>query len=244
MELKADKILITGGSSGIGLELAKQLSEKGNKIIICGRSDQKLEQAKKEIPSISAYKCDLSKISECEELFKNIKTEHPDCNILINNAAIVHKTKFETDKDMIQKAELEIRANYLAPVVLTKLFLPFFTNKKSAVIFITTGLVYSPKAAYPVYSSTKAGLHSFVQTLRLQLNNNPIEIIEALMPAVDTPFHQGEAPKIAISAEKAVNEMLKGLEKGKKEIRIAGVKMLYYVSRLAPKFTFKKINEF
>jgi len=105
-----------------------------------------------------------------------------------------------------------------------------------------TGLLYRPRADYPFYNATKAVLHSFTQVLRKQTENSKIKIVEVMFPAVKTPWHKGKPPKIAISAEKAVNEMLKGLEKNKKEIRVAGAKMLYMVSRIAPKFAFKKVN--
>jgi uncharacterized oxidoreductase len=244
MKLKGNTILITGGSSGIGLETAKYLANNGNTIIICGRSKEKLESAKKLIPSLHTYQCDISSISECERLFNYIKKSFPECNILINNAAIVNKTNFLSDGEILAKAELEMKTNYLGPIALTKLFIPMLEqNPNSKIIYITTGLVYSPKAVYPIYCSTKAALHSFIQTLRIQMKDCKVRIIEVLMPAVDTPFHDGNPPKIAITTEKAVKEMIIGLEKGDTEIKVAGIKLLYLISRLAPSFALKKIND-
>lgn len=243
MNLEANTILITGGSSGIGLELTKVLIEKGNTVIICSRSAAKLEQTKKQFPSVHIIQCDISLKSECLKLYETVKRDFPSINILINNAALVNKTSFDGDEEMISKAELEIHTNFLAPVMLTKLFLPLLSNKKNAcLVYVTTGLVYAPKAVYPIYCSTKAAIHSFAQTLRIQLKVKSIKIAEVLMPAIDTPFHEGNPPKIAISAEKAVKEMIQKLEEGKTEIKIAGVKILYILSRLAPAFAIKKIN--
>ncbi|MDH5681466.1 MAG: SDR family NAD(P)-dependent oxidoreductase [Spirochaetota bacterium] len=243
MNLKENTVLITGGSSGIGLELAKVLTEKQNKVIICGRSLEKLEQAKKLIPSLSIIRCDISRPDERNRLLSWVLENHPRCNILINNAAIVHNTNFVSDQEMISKAELETQINFIAPVALTKLFFPLINrNINPTMIYITTGLVYAPKAVYPIYNATKSALHSFVQTLRLQLKDQPINILEVLMPAVDTPWHKGNVPKIAISAEKAVEEMCRKLNKDKKEIRIGKVNLLYLVSRIAPAFALKKIN--
>lgn len=244
MELKGNTVLVTGGSSGIGFEISRHLVDKGNRVIICGRSLEKLQAAKKAIPSLELFQCDVSIEDDRKALFAFVNKSFQGCNMLINNAAVVHRSNFASDEDILRKAESEIRTNYVGPIVLTKLFLPLLEkNPNPSIIYITTGLVYSPKAAYPIYSSTKAGLHSFVQTLRIQLKTSNIKIVEVLMSAVDTPFHNGNPPKISITAEKAVSEMMRGLEKGKQEIRIGGVKLLYLVSRIVPSFALRKINE-
>lgn len=244
MRLKNNTILITGGSSGIGLQLARVLLDMGNKVLVCGRSEEKLQLAKEQLPELHTFSCDLSASAGRALLHQWVTGEHSDCNILINNAALVHKTDFQKDEKMIDKAELEIATNLCAPIVLTKLFLPLLErNEGSAIINITTGLVYTPRAAYPIYNATKAGLHAFSQVLRHQLKDtSPLQVIEVLMTVVDTPWHQGEAPKIAISVEKAVAEMLRELEGDKQEIRIGKVKLLYLMSRIAPGFIFRKLN--
>jgi uncharacterized oxidoreductase len=244
MKLEGNTILITGGSSGIGLKAAEYFVKKGNTVIICGRVLEKLESAKKRIPSLHILQCDISIESECKRLFNWIKESFPDCNVLINNAAVVHKTNFLSDDQIIAKAELEIKTNYFAPIILSKLFIPMLERApNSGIIYITTGLVYSPKAAYPIYCSTKAGLHSFIQTLRIQMKVSPLKITEVVMPAVDTPFHDGSPPKIAITVDKAMEGMINGLKKEDTEIRVGGAKLIYRLSRLAPSFTLKKINE-
>lgn len=244
MKLQHQTVLITGGSSGIGLELAKQLLAKQNTVIICGRSEKKLAGAKAILPTVHTLACDISANDDRIRLLRWIKEHHPNLNVLVNNAAIVHKTNFHLDPDILQKADLEIRTNLVAPMALSKLFLPLFEKQKaSAIINITTGLVYAPRVVYPVYNATKAALHAFTQVLRHQLRDLPIEITEVMMPVVDTPWHKGDVPSIAISPYKAVTEMIAKIEKGKKEIRIAGVRLLYAISRIAPAFAFRKINQ-
>lgn len=243
MVLQNNTVLITGGSSGLGLELTKQLLKKNNKILICGSSQAKLEAAKKSFPEIEIFQCDLSKQEECSRLAKWVAEKHPKCNMLVNNAAIVHINNFYTDDSILEKANKEIQTNLLAPIVLSKLLLPLLEqNKHAKIINVTTGLVYAPKAAYPFYNATKAALHSFTQVLRMQMEKSPVRICEVLLPVIDTPFHKGNPPKIAISAEKAVKEMIASVEKGKLEIRVAKVKLLYLISRVAPKFALRKIN--
>ncbi len=241
--LQNNTILITGGSSGIGLELAKRLSEN-NKVIICGRSKEKLEFVKTKVPEISIFQCDLAKQVECDKLASWVKEHYPQCNILINNAALVNVTQFYNDEKAIEKADYEMRTNFMAPVILAKLLIPVLEkNLHPKLINVTTGLVYVPKAVYPFYNATKAALHSFTQVLRLQMEKvSKLSIIEVMFPAVDTPWHNGNTPKIAIPVEAAVNEMIKKVEKGEEEIKIAKVNLIYKISRLAPKFALKKIN--
>ena len=242
MKLSNNTILITGGSSGIGLELCSQLS-KDNKIIICGSSRHKLDEAKKLHPQIYTLQCDLIDKKQCADLIDYVKKNHPDINVLINNAAIVHKTQFLKTPSILKMMEAETALNFFAPIRLISGLHPILSNNQNAAIInITTGLVYTPRADYPFYNATKAALHSFTQVFRKQTENSNVEIIEVLFPAVDTPWHKGNPPKIAISVVKAVSEMLKGLQKQKPEIRIAEAKLLYFLSRIAPKIAFNKVN--
>jgi uncharacterized oxidoreductase len=243
MKLQQQTILITGGGSGIGLELAKQLLTKQNTVIICGRSAEKLSQAKATLPQLHIFQCDVSLESDRIKLFDWIKVHHPSCNVLINNAAIVHKTNFIEDSTIIEKTRSEIETNLFAPIALTKIFLSVFTkHRESAIVNITTGLVYAPRAVYPIYNATKSALHAFTQVLRHQVKDLAVRVIEVMMPAVDTPWHNGEVPKMAITADVAVGEMIAQIEKGENEIRVARVKVLYVLSRIAPKLAFKLIN--
>jgi uncharacterized oxidoreductase len=243
MKLTKNTALITGGSSGIGLEIARTLVLSDNKVIICGRSREKLEAAKKLYPELITYQCDISDLEECTRMSHWLHEMYPETNILINNAAIVHKTSFRDDENIISMAQQETSTNFLAAVYLSKLILPIIEkNPDPSIIFISTGLVYAPRAVYPIYNATKAAMHSFAQTIRIQLSDTPVRVYEIMMPAVDTPFHNGDVPKIAISTEAAVKEMFQKLGKDEEEIKIAGANLLYRMSRIAPAFALKKIN--
>jgi uncharacterized oxidoreductase len=244
MKLYKNTVLITGGSSGIGLELSKVLIQKGNKVIICGKSNEKLVVANKINPELITYQCDLSNKQECTDFAKKIAKNHPELNIIINNAAIVNKIDFINDENAIELAENEYQTNLIAPIRLIKfLYDTINANESPAIINITTGLIYAPRVIYPFYNSSKSALHSFTQTLRIRLKNERTKVYEVMFPAVDTPWHQGKPPKIAIGVEKAVAQMLTGLEKDKPEIRVGGAKMLHLISRIAPGFALKKVNE-
>ena len=244
MKLENNTVLVTGGSSGIGLELSKVLVQKGNKVIICGKSIEKLNAAKNVEPKLITYQCDLSDIQQCEALAEMIKQNHPELNILINNAAIVNKIDFINEETAMELAENEYQTNLIAPIRLIKLlYKTLSANDSSAIINITTGLIYAPRVIYPFYNSSKSGLHSFTQTLRIRLKDEKTQVYEVMFPAVDTPWHQGNPPKIAIGVEKAVAEMVTGLEKDKLEIRVGGAKILNLISRIAPGFALKKVNQ-
>jgi len=244
MKLYKNTVLITGGSSGIGLELSKVLIQKGNKVIICGKSNEKLVVANKINPELITYQCDLSNKQECTDFAKKIAKNHPELNIIINNAAIVNKIDFIKDENVIELAENEYQTNLIAPIRLIKLlYNTINANESPGIINITTGLIYAPRVIYPFYNSSKSALHSFTQTLRIRLKDEKTKVYEVMFPAVDTPWHQGKPPKIAIGVEKAVAQMLTGLEKDKPEIRVGGAKMLHLISRIAPGFALKKVNE-
>jgi uncharacterized oxidoreductase len=243
MNLKNNTVLITGGSSGIGFELSKALIQKGNTVIICGKSNEKLLAAKKAESKLITYQCDLSDSKECIDFANRIKDNHPKLNILINNAAIVSKIDFLKNEKALEFAENEYQTNLLAPIRLIKLLYNSISDKESsAIINITTGLIYAPREIYPFYNSSKSALHSFTQTLRMSLSKEKTKVIEVMFPAVITPWHKGNPPKTAIPVDDAVNQMIKGLEKGNPEIRIGGAKILYLMSRIAPAFALKKVN--
>ena len=243
MLLQNNTVFITGGSSGIGLELGKVLVKAGNKVIICGRSGEKLEAAKQMVPECIIYPCDLSDCKQCAALAEKLRINHPDLNVLINNAAIVHKAIFTEDLQIMEKLLAELQTNLIAPVQLIHAVIPILEkNRNAEIINITTGLIYSPRAKYPFYNATKAALHSFTQVLRHLMKGKNINIVEVMFPSVDTPWHGGTPPKMAISAEKAVAEMIKGLKKNHVEIRVGGAELLYRVSRIAPNFAFQKVN--
>ncbi len=245
LKLKDNTILITGGGSGIGLELTKTLLQMGNTIIICGRSEKKLQLAKNDVPLVHTIQCDVSDQKQRENLFSQVTNEHPRLNILINNAVIVNYLKIQDKNYSAALVDQEIQTNFIGPVGLIKLFLPHLSHhKNSAIINMTTGLVYAPHADMPGYCASKAALHSYTQSLRLQLKDNPIKIIEVMMTAVDTHFHDGgHVPDMAIAKDKAVTLMLNGMQKSKNEIKIGKVKLLSLLSRVAPDFSLNKVNQ-
>lgn len=183
MELSNQKILITGGASGIGLGLAERFLKENNTVIICGRREATLKEIADRYPAIITKACDLSVEADRIALYHWIAAEHPDLNILVNNAGIQNWMSI-SDPDFYEKANEEITTNILAPVHLANLFIQL--KSLNTIINVTSGLAFIPLSKVPVYCATKAFMRSFTLSLRHQLQSTPIEVIEMIPPALNT----------------------------------------------------------
>ena len=183
MKLSGNKILITGGATGIGSGLTQRFIEENNTVIICGRRESALKEAAQKFPSVITKACDLSIAGERESLFNWIAKEHNDLNVLVNNAGI-QQWMTVTDNNFFQRAKDEISINIEAPLHLTSLFLDL--NSLTTVINVISGLAFAPLAKVPVYCASKAFLHSFSLSLRYMLRSKDIEVIELIPPALNT----------------------------------------------------------
>lgn len=183
MKFSNNKILITGGATGIGLALAGRFIQEGNTVIICGRRGSALKEAADKFPSLITRQCDLSMANEREELFNWVTKEHKELNVLVNNAGIQQWMAI-TDTDFYERAEEEIAINIVAPVHLVSLFINL--PSLNTVMNVTSGLSFVPLAKTPVYSATKAFLHSFTLSLRHLLKARDIEVVEIIPPALNT----------------------------------------------------------
>lgn len=181
--MQGSKILVTGGASGIGLGLTKRFIRENNTVIVVGRRESALQELAAELPSVITRVCDVSKEEERVGLFDWIAKEHPDLNVLVNNAGVQNWMNI-SDNDFFAKANDEIEINISAPVHLCKLF----TGLKSphAIMNVTSGLAFIPLSKVPVYCATKAFLRSFTLSLRHMLKGQGIEVIEIIPPALNT----------------------------------------------------------
>ncbi len=241
-EVKKRVVLITGGSSGIGKAMAIQMSSAGSRVIVCGRDREKLAALKKSYPEIFVFQADISNQKDRKDLSDKIDQQFGDLNMLINNAGIKHLIQFDGDTTFEAKIRQEWEINYMAPQMLTKAFLPLLKKNKGTLVNVTSGLVYVPLAVQPNYCATKAALHSMTRSLRMQLSDDDINVVEIFYPAVDTPFQQGMAPDFAISPEEAAAAAIKGLNRGKAEIRVGKAGLLYRLSRLMPNKAMRILN--
>lgn len=242
MKTTGNTILITGGGSGIGLALAQTFVNKGNKVIICGSNADKLTKAKAELPALTTYQVDLRDDAEIIKFADTLKKDHSEVNVVIHNAALANTDNFlDADSDF-SSTKNQVQVNLLAPLLLSHKLIPVLRQKKnSAIIFISSGIGYVPMAGAPVYSATKAAIHSVSQSLREQLSKTGIEVYEVVPPLVDTDMAKGFNME-KMSTKDFVAETIKQIEKGKYEIPVGMAGMMKMMSRLNPSFAFKMVN--
>ncbi|MDP4221650.1 MAG: SDR family NAD(P)-dependent oxidoreductase, partial [Bacteroidota bacterium] len=178
MNLSGNTILITGGATGIGLALAEEFLQRENEVIICGRRQEKLQEAQDKNPKLHILQCDISRSRERISLAKTVTEKFPSINILINNAGIQQELNFLEEIDS-EKIENEVASNLTAQIHLSSLFIPQFLKKESpAIVNMSSGLGFIPLAIVPVYCATKAAIHSFTMSLRKQLEKTSIKVFE------------------------------------------------------------------
>jgi uncharacterized oxidoreductase len=183
MQVSKNKILITGGASGIGRALTERFLKDNNTVIVCGWREELLRALKSEFPEVITKKCDLEIEAEREALYSWISEQHPDLQVLVNNAGIQNWTPVD-HKDFFQRSRQEIAINIEAPLHLTSLFINLPSLR--TVMNVTSGLAYAPYSKVAVYSATKAFFHSFTLSLRHLLKARNIEVIEIIPPALNT----------------------------------------------------------
>ncbi len=246
MKLSESTILITGGTSGIGLELARQLLKRGNTVLVTGRDQEKLNQAAQNLPGLHTFQSDVSDPAAIAALHESVIARFPALNVLINNAGIMRNLNINDPHDLSDVTR-EIETNLSGPVRMVQKFLPHLKTRDHALIVnVTSGLAFIPLPLSPVYCATKAALHSFTQSLRVQLAGSRVRVIELAPPGVETPLFRGEfaeemkgqrAMDVSVLASKAIA----AIEADALEIRPGLSNALKIMSRVAPQFMFNQM---
>ena len=230
MNLSNNTVLITGGATGIGLELARQLLARGNEVIICGRRRERLEQAKTMYPALHARVANVAYPRDRGDLLAFVERHFPNLNVLVNNAGVQHLVDFR-DPEHLQRADEEIGINLVAPIHVTNLFLPHLLRQPhAAIVNVTSGLGFAPLARMPVYCATKAAFHSITMSLRFQLRDTNVKVFETIPPIVTSELgsahRPAEANRTAMPTDAAVTEMIEALERDEYEYAIGEAKRL------------------
>jgi uncharacterized oxidoreductase len=210
-----NKILITGGASGIGLAMAERFLKENNTVIVCGRRVEILQELTEKLAGIVTKKCDLASASEREDLYAWVSREHPDLNVLVNNAGIQNWMSVE-DKDFFTRAKTEIAINIEAPLHLTALFINL--PSLHTIMNVSSGLSFAPLAKVPVYSASKAFIHSFTLSLRHSLKARNIDVIEVIPPALNTDLGGKGIHDQAPPVSDFIETIFEQLRQGKKEL--------------------------
>ena len=241
--MNSNTILITGGSSGIGYEFARQLCEE-NTVIITGRDQEKLGNAKKELKNVHTFRCDITNPQETTALYSQVSRMFPELNILINSAGI----DLQDEADLYDLTH-EINTNLNGTIRMSTLFLPLLKKQKRAsMLNITSALAFVPLANAPVYCATKAALHSYTDSLRIQLKNTNVKIFELAPQGTQTPsldaFEKSEQIGMSImNIPKLVKITIKKMEHGILEIKPGQSSALKKISRLSPRFALNMLNK-
>jgi uncharacterized oxidoreductase len=248
MKLEKRTILITGGTSGIGRELAKQLLGRRNTVIVTGRDQAKIDAVNKELPTLHTFKSDVSDASAIAVLHENILARFPELDTLVNNAGIMRNLNLDQKRDLIDVTR-EIEINFCGPVRMIQQFLPHLKLRQDALIInVTSGLAFVPFPASPIYCATKAAMHSFTQSLRIQLRGTGVTAIELAPPGVETPLFRGEFAEEtkrqkAMDVETLAKRAIEGIETGSLEIRPGLSNFLKAMSRIAPTLMLNQLTK-
>jgi uncharacterized oxidoreductase len=234
--LKGAIVLITGGTSGIGLALAAHLLRDGCVVIVCGRDAGRLADARQSLPGVEAQTCDVTDVAQVSALLQLIEKRWGRLDILVNNAGRMLEADFLQAPLPPGPMVEEIAVNLTAPILVTNLALPLIRRSDRGVInMVGSGNGWTPSARSPLYSAAKAGLRAFAKALRMQLAGVGVRVMEVVPPAVDTPstVHRN-VPKV--SAARVAAEIVRGLGRGAREVFIGEARMIPIALRLAPRY--------
>jgi uncharacterized oxidoreductase len=219
MELAGNTVLITGGASGIGLALAKRFLRAGSEVIVCGRRADTLREAQAAHRGVHTRVCDVETAQGRVALFKWAVGEFPQLNILVNNAGIQRRVDRLADEDDWERTHQEIAINFEAPLHLSGLFIPHLRKqKRAAILNVTSALGFAPIASAPIYSATKAALHSFTLSLRHQLSETSIQVVEIIPPAVNTGLGGVGLHTFGVPVDEFVDAVIARIKNGDLEV--------------------------
>ncbi len=247
MDLANSTILITGGTSGIGLALVKQLSTQGANLIVTGRSQDALTRTKVQFPGVHTYQSDVSNPQAIEQLYKDVTQQFPTLNILINNAGLMRLIDLQHTDQHLNDIVREINTNLSGTIQMVHQFLPHLLKQPSAAIVnVSSAIAFMAYSSAPIYSASKAGVHAYTKALRLQLEDTNVKVFEVIPPGVNTNLQHDWVlqpnPGQLMDADKMVRETVNGLTNDTVEIKPGLVKVISVASRIAPGFIERNVG--
>jgi uncharacterized oxidoreductase len=238
MKLSGRTILITGGSAGIGLAFALKFLDLGNQVIVTGRRQAVLDQVKAKYPKLHTIQSDVADQTQITALAARVKADFPRLDVLMNNAGVLIYKNLRVPAPDLAGLMTEMNVNVGGVIGMTSAFIDILTANKGTVINVSSGLAFVPLPAAPIYSATKAAIHSYTQSLRFQLEETGVEVIEIMPPAVKTDMttELAEGGASLITTDELVKQSFASLKSGAVEIHPGQTKQLALLRRLAPNF--------
>jgi len=239
MKLSGRTILVTGGGSGIGLALAAKFLDLGNEVIVTGRRASKLEEAKARHPKLNTIVGDVADPASVSALAEELRTRFPKLDVLVNNAGVYSNRNLALRSADLGTLTAEIDVNLSGTIRVTSALVDLIKANRGTIINVSSGLAFVPLTCAPIYSATKAAVHSYTLSLRYHLQEAGVEVIELMPPSTRTEMTAGlpESPDFKlITTDELVNATMKGLEGGALEIRPGQSNQLHWMSRIAPGF--------
>jgi short-subunit dehydrogenase involved in D-alanine esterification of teichoic acids len=232
MNITGNTVFIPGATSGIGLALAIALQERGNDVIVGGRRAELLESIRAEHPGIDTVQLDTADPRSIQDAADRVLTAHPDLNVLITMAGIMRIEDWHSAAGFIETAEATVTTNLLGPIRLIGAFIEHLQKRPDAVIMtVSSGLGFVPLAVTPSYNATKAAVHQLSESIRLQLADTGVQIMELVPPAVRTGLVPGqEDSEFAMPLDDYVSEVMELIQTqpDAREIQVQNVKFLRY----------------
>ena len=239
MKLTGRTILITGGSAGIGVAFALKFLELGNQVIVTGRRQSALDELKAKYPKLHTVQSDVADPAQIAFLAKRVKAGYPKLDVLMNNAGIMLHKNLKAPAADLDGLMTEVNINVGGVIRMTSAFIDILTVNKGTVINVSSALAFVPLPSAPIYCATKSAVHSYTQSLRFQLEETGVEVIELMPPAVKTALTadlpEGDGVTL-ITTDELIKQSFAALKAGKVEIRPGQANLLALMRRLAPNF--------
>ncbi len=232
MRITGRTILITGGAGGIGMAMARSFLERGNRVLACGRSPERLAAASAQVPGLETWPCDLTDTDSVDRMGEHLEAVAPDLDLLINNAALNHVVDIH-DPASPRMIQQDVNANVMGTVNATWRLLPLLERQQEACLaIVTSGIAYAPAPDVLGYSLSKAALHSLARSLRTKLRDTPVRVVEIVPPAVDTDMIKDLECK-KMDPEAVARAVMRGLSWNLSEIRMGQTHLTHFVNRVS-----------
>lgn len=244
MNTTNNTILITGGSAGIGFEMARIFSKAGNKVIITGRNEERLKRAAAQLDNVTAIVSDVSKEADIAALADRIRKDFPGLNIVINNAGHAYVYQLATGESAAKAVE-EMQTNYFSVISLNEQLIPVLEQQaEAAIVNVSSIVAFVPGHSLPTYSASKAALHSYTRSLRYTLSKtSAIKVFELMPPLVNTAFSQEIGGEHGIPPAVVAEDLFNAIGSDNYEIRTGQTEQMYQLYRSAPADAMAAMND-